>query len=68
MFLRILTIKFPNELAKKSVVALSRSLTKDQFKNGLLIRLHGDISVNSCVIILLWKDRYNFDIARKNFG
>ena len=68
MFLRILTIKFPNELAKKSVVALSRNLTKDQFKNGLLIRLHGDISINSCMIILLWKDRYNFDIARKNFG
>ena len=68
MFLRILTIKFPNELANKSVVALSRNLTKDQFKNGLLIRLHGDISINSCMIILLWKDRYNFDIARKNFG
>ena len=55
MFIRVLHIKFPNELAKKSVIALSRSVTKEQFSNGLLIRLHADTSANSCMIILLWK-------------
>ena len=68
MFIRVLNIKFPNELAKKSVIALSRSLTEEQFSNGLLIRLHADTSTNSCMIILLWKDRSSFDLARRNFG
>ena len=68
MFIRVLHIKFPNELAKKSVIALSRTVTTNHFKNGLLIRLNADISSNSCMIILLWKDRSNFDVARKNFG
>ena len=68
MFIRVLHIKFPNELAKKSVIALSRTVTTNHFKNGLLIRLHANISSNSCMIILLWKDRSNFDVARKNFG
>ena len=68
MFIRVLSIKFPNELAKKSVITLSRAVTKDHFKNGLLIRLHADTSTNSCMIILLWKDRSSFDLARRNFG
>ena len=68
MFIRVLHIKFPNELAKKSVIALSRTVTANHFKNGLLIRLHANISSNSCMIILLWKNRSNFDVARKNFG
>ena len=68
MFIRVLSIKFPNELAKKSVIALSRSITKDHFKNGLLIWLHADISTNSFLIILLWKDKSTFDLARRDFG
>ena len=32
MYLRVLNFKFPNELAKKSVIALTRNTTKDQFK------------------------------------
>jgi len=68
MFIRVLHIKFPNELAKKSVIALARTVTTNHFKNGLLIRLNADISSNSCMIILLWKNRSSFDVARKNFG
>ena len=37
MYTRVINIKFPNELAKKSVIALSRAITKDHFKQGLLI-------------------------------
>ena len=33
MYLRVLNFKFPNELAKKSVIALTRNTTQDQFKN-----------------------------------
>ena len=55
MYLRVLNFKFPNELAKKSVIALTRNTTKDQFKNGLLMRLHADISQNISVAVLLWR-------------
>jgi len=68
MYVRVLQIKFPNELAKKSVIALSRNVTKDHFKNGLILRLHTDISSNSSMIILLWKTRELFEAARKKFG
>ena len=37
MYVRVLQIKFPNELAKTSVIALSRNVTKDHFKNGLMV-------------------------------
>ena len=39
MYVRILQIKFPNELAKKSVMVLSRGIMQDFFKYGLLMRL-----------------------------
>ena len=68
MYTRIINIKFPNELAKKSVIALSRAITKDHFKQGLLIRLHADISTNSSMIILLWKNKEKFDESRVKFG
>ena len=68
MYVRVLKIKFPNELAKKSVIALSRNVTKDHFKNGLILRLHTDISSNSSMIILLWKTRELFEATKKNGG
>ena len=57
MYLRVLNFKFPNELAKKSVIALTRNTTQDQFKNGLLMRLHADISQNISVAVLLWRSK-----------
>ena len=62
MFIRVIKIKFPNELAKKSVIAL-----KSSYK-GLLIRLHADISTNSSMIISLWKNKEKFEESRKKCG
>ena len=42
-----------HELAKKSVIALTRNITKDQFRNGLLIRLHADVTSNSAIAVLI---------------
>ena len=63
MYLRVLNFKFPNELAKKSVIALTRNTTKDQFKNGLLMRLHADVSQNISVAVLLWRSKKDFEEA-----
>ena len=68
MYLRVLHFKFPNELAKKSVIALTRNITKDQFKNGLLMRLHADISLNSSIAVLLWRNKEDFMETYKVFG
>ena len=68
MFLRVLHFKFTNELAKKSVIALTRNITKDQFSNGLLVRLHADVTPNSAIAVLLWKTKQDFENVYKNFG
>ena len=68
MYLRVLHFKFPNELAKKSVIALTRNITKDQFQNGLLMRLHADISSNSSIAVLLWRNKEDFMETYKVFG
>tara|TARA_A100001388_G_C28364524_1_gene309460 strand:- start:17 stop:334 length:318 start_codon:yes stop_codon:yes gene_type:complete len=68
MYVRVLQIKFPNELAKNSVNALSRDMTKEFFKSGLLLRFNTDTSPNSLMITLLWEKKELFDIARKKYG
>ena len=68
MYLRVLNFKFPNELAKKSVISLTRNTTKDQFKNGLLMRLHADVSPNISIAVLLWRSKKDFEEAYKVFG
>ena len=68
MYLRVLNFKFPNELAKKSVIALTRNTTKDQFKNGLLMRLHADVSPNISIAVLLWRSKKEYEEAYKVFG
>ena len=68
MYLRVLHFKFPNELAKKSVIALTRNITKDQFQNGLLMRLHADVSSNSSLAVLLWRNKEDFMETYKTFG
>ena len=68
MYLRVLHFKFPNELAKKSVIALTRNITKDQFKNGLLMRFHPYVSSNSSLAVLLWRNKEDFMETYKAFG
>ena len=43
MYVRVMQIKFTNELAKKSVMVLSRGVMKDYFKNWLLMRFNTEI-------------------------
>ena len=34
---------------------------KDQFKNGLLMRFHADVSQNISVAVLLWRSKKDFE-------
>ena len=68
MYVRVLQIKFPNELAKKSVMVLSRGIMKDFFKYGLLMRFNTEISNNTLMITALWKTREFFEQAREKYG
>ena len=55
-------------MAKKSVIELTRNTTKDQFKNGLLMRLHADVSPNISIAVLLWRSKKDFEKVYKLFG
>ena len=55
-------------MAKKSVIELTRNTTKDQFKNGLLMRLHADVSPNISIAVLLWRSKKDFEKVYKVFG
>ena len=68
MYVRVLQIKFPNELAKKSVMVLQRGIMKDYFKYGLLMRINTEISTNSLMITGLWKTQEFFEQAREKYG
>ena len=66
MYVRVLQIKFPNELAKKSVMVLSRGIMQDFFKYGLLMRFNTEISTNTLMITALWKTKGYFEKAKEN--
>ena len=66
MYVRVLQIKFPNELAKKSVMVLSRGVMQDFFKYGLLMRFNTEISTNTLMITALWKLKSFLNKLEKN--
>ena len=68
MYVRVLQIKFPNELAKKSVMVLQRGIMKDYFKHGLLMRINTEISTNTLMITALWKTKEYFEKAKEKYG
>ena len=68
MYVRVLQIKFPNELAKKSVMVLSRGIMQDFFKYGLLMRFNTEISSNTLMITALWKTKEYFEKAKEKYG
>ena len=68
MYVRVLQIKFPNELAKKSVMVLSRGVMQDFFKYGLLIRFNTEISANTLMITALRKTKEYFQKAKEKYG
>ena len=64
MYVRVLQIKFPNELAKKSVMVLSMGIMRDFFKYGLLMRFNTEVSPNTLMITALCKTQEFVKLAR----
>ena len=67
MYLRIVTIKCPNQTAKKAFKLLNRQVTYEQMAVGLLKETTVDISDNDLLYVKYWISKSHFDKGRKNW-
>ncbi len=67
MFIRIVTIKCPNERAKKAFKLLNNEVTEEQMKVGLLKQTIVDASETSIVYVKYWTSKKHFDKGRKDW-
>ena len=68
MFIRIVTIKCPNERAKKAFKLLNKEVTEEQMKVGLIKQTTVDASETSIVYVKYWISKKHFDNGRKDNG
>ena len=61
MFIRIVTIKCPNERAKKAFKLLNNEVTEEQMKVGLIKQTTVDASETSIVYVKYWISKKHFD-------
>ena len=67
MFIRIVTIKCPNERAKKAFKLLNKEVTEEQLKVGLIKQTTVDASETSIVYVKYWISKKHFDKGRKDW-
>ena len=67
MFIRIVTIKCPNERAKKAFKLLNNEVTEEQMKVGLIKQTIVDTSETTIVYVKYWISKKHFDNGRKNW-
>ena len=67
MFIRIVTIKCPNERAKRAFKLLNKEVTEEQMKVGLIKQTTVDTSDTSIVYVKYWISKKHFDKGRKNW-
>ena len=67
MFIRIVTIKCPNERAKKALKLLNKEVTNEQMKIGLLKETSIDTSETTVVYVKYWLSEKHFDKGRKDW-
>ena len=67
MFIRIVTIKCPNERAKKAFKLLNKEVTDEQMKVGLIKQSTIDASETVIVYVKYWISKKHFDKGRKNW-
>ena len=66
MFIRIVTIKCPNERAKKAFKLLNKEVTEEQLKVGLIKQTTVDASETSIIYVKYWISKKHFDKGRKD--
>ena len=67
MFIRIVTIKCPNERAKKAFKLLNQEVTEEQLKVGLIKQTTVDISDTNFLTVKYWISKSHFEKGRKNW-
>ena len=67
MFTRIVTIKCPNERAKRAFKLLNKEVTEEQMKVGLIKQTTVDTSETSIVYVKYWMSKKHFDRGRKDW-
>ena len=67
MFIRVVTIKCPNERAKKALKLLNKEVTVEQMKVGLIKETTIDTSESTVVYVKYWVSKKHFDKGRKNW-
>ena len=67
MFIRIVTIKCPNERAKKALKLLNKEVTHEQMRIGLIKETSIDTSETTVVYVKYWLSEKHFDKGRKDW-
>ena len=67
MYLRVVTTKCPNQTAKKALKLLSKQVTVEQMKVGLIKETVIDISDTNFLNVKYWISKSHFDKGRKNW-
>ena len=67
MFIRVVTIKCPNERAKKALKLLNKEVTVEQMKVGLVKETTIDTSESTVVYVKYWVSKKHFDKGRKDW-
>jgi hypothetical protein len=67
MYVRLVTIKCPNETAKSALKLLNKKVANEQMKTGLLNETVIDLSDNSFIAIKYWISESHFEKGRKNW-
>tara|TARA_B100000900_G_scaffold286574_1_gene245696 strand:+ start:245 stop:547 length:303 start_codon:yes stop_codon:yes gene_type:complete len=67
MYLRIVTIKCPNQTAKKALKLLNKQVANEQMKVGLIKETTVDISETNFLNVKYWISKSHFEKGRKNW-
>ena len=67
MFIRIVTIKCPNERAKKALKLLNKEVTNEQMRIGLIKETSIDTSETTVVYVKYWLSEKHFNKGRKDW-
>ena len=67
MYVRVVTIKCPNQTAKKAIKLHSNQVAHEQMKVGLIKQTTVDASETSIVYVKYWISKKHFDKGRKDW-
>ena len=67
MYVRVVTIKCPNQTAKKAIKLHNNQVAHEQMKVGLIKQTTGDISDTNYLAVKYWISKSHFEKGRKNW-